>query len=123
MVYKFYFPQTHFKSSPPKLNLDLNPDSLTHEHTISVFAWLADEARSMVALSFFYWATGFAKFRYFMRLYIFYAMSIFGNGNVERTHEVVQCMVRSFVEIGIRDAVEVDGDDKPQVSELTISSG
>ncbi|MCZ3137257.1 hypothetical protein NYZ17_20600, partial [Acinetobacter baumannii] len=65
MVYKSCSPQTHFKSSPPILNLDLHPESLTHEHAISVVATLAGEAGSMVALSFFYWAVGFAKFRYF----------------------------------------------------------
>lgn len=54
----------------------------------------------MAALSFFYWAIGSPKFRYFMRFYIFCAVSIFGNGNLERTHEVVECMVSSFAEIG-----------------------
>ncbi|KAL5810466.1 hypothetical protein ACOSQ4_027034 [Xanthoceras sorbifolium] len=54
----------------------------------------------MVALSFFNWMIGFCKFRHFMRLYIVRATSLIGNGNFERAHEVVQCMVRSFGEVG-----------------------
>ncbi|KAM1032498.1 hypothetical protein ACFX2I_036078 [Malus domestica] len=99
LVYQSYSPQTHLRSSPPKLNLDLNPESLTHEQAISVVASLAQEAGSMAALSFFYWAIGFPKFRYFMRLYIFCAMAILRNGNLERAHEVVHCMVMNFAEI------------------------
>ncbi|KAJ6869522.1 hypothetical protein NC651_034302 [Populus alba x Populus x berolinensis] len=84
----------------PSLNLSVNPDSLTHEQAITVVASLASEAGSMVALSFFNWAIGFPKFRYFMRFYIVCATSLIGNENFERAHEVMDCMVRVFAEIG-----------------------
>ncbi|KAJ0030020.1 hypothetical protein Pint_14062 [Pistacia integerrima] len=100
MVLESYYKQTHFLSSPPKLNLYIDTDSLTHEQAITVVASLANEAGSMVALSFFHWAIGFAKFRHFMRLYIVCATTLIDNGNFERAHEVMQCMVRSFAEIG-----------------------
>ncbi|KAJ6410618.1 hypothetical protein OIU84_007378 [Salix udensis] len=84
----------------PSLNLSVNPDSLTHDQAITVVASLASEAGSMVALSFFNWAIGFPKFRYFMRFYIVCATSLIGNENFERAHGVMDCMVRVFAEIG-----------------------
>ncbi|KAI3710993.1 hypothetical protein L2E82_40794 [Cichorium intybus] len=65
-------------------------------------------AGSMVALSFFYWAIGFAKFRHFMRFYVVTATSLIENGNSERAHEVMRCMVRNLAEIGrLKEAVSM----------------
>jgi hypothetical protein len=80
--------------SPTKLNLQQDADLLTQEQAITVVASLAAEEGSMVALSFFYRAIGFAKFRHFMRLYIVCATSLIGNGNMERAHEVMQCLMK-----------------------------
>lgn len=86
--------------SPPSLDLQLNTYSLTHEHNIAVVASLASEAGWMMALSFFCWAIGFAKFIHFMRLYMVCAVALIGNGNIKRVHKMMQCMVRIFTEIG-----------------------
>lgn len=109
MVCESYYQQASYsRPSPPNLNLQINPDSLTHEQVITVVASLAEEAGSIVALSFFNWATGFAKFRHFMRLYIVCATSFIGNGNLDRAREVMQHMVRSFAEIGrLKEAVNM----------------
>lgn len=100
LVCESYYRQAHVRSYLPKLNLSINHESLTDEQAISVVASLANEAGSMVALGFFYWAIGFHKFRHFMRFYIVCAKSLVGNGNLERAREVGQCMVSNFAEVG-----------------------
>ncbi|KAL0442330.1 UNVERIFIED_CONTAM: Pentatricopeptide repeat-containing protein [Sesamum latifolium] len=99
---------SHFKSRLPVLSLPIGYDFLTPDQAITVVAALADEAGSMVALSFFYWAIGFPKFRHFMRLYIVSATCFIKNGNFERTHEVLSCMLRNFAEVGmLKEAVDM----------------
>ncbi|KAK3430327.1 hypothetical protein EUGRSUZ_E01870, partial [Eucalyptus grandis] len=62
----------------------------------------------MVALSFFHWAIGSDNFRHFMRFYIVCAASLIGNGNSERANEVMQCLVKSFAEIGrLKEAIDM----------------
>ncbi|CAI0556803.1 unnamed protein product [Linum tenue] len=101
MVSESFWQQTsHASKSPPELVLGINPEDLSREQAITVVASLAEQEGSMVALSFFYWAIGFPKFRHFMRFYIVSATSVLGNKNFEVAHEVMRCMVRSFSEIG-----------------------
>ncbi|KAL0534591.1 hypothetical protein IC582_028882 [Cucumis melo] len=120
LVLEAYLRQPHLRFSPSKLNLDMDADSLTHEQAISAVASLASEEGSMVALSFFYWAIGFPKFRYFMRLYIVCTMSLIGKCNLERAHEVVECMVGVFAEIGkLKEAVDMILDMRNQGLVLT----
>nr|XP_025696547.1 pentatricopeptide repeat-containing protein At4g19890 isoform X1 [Arachis hypogaea]XP_025696549.1 pentatricopeptide repeat-containing protein At4g19890 isoform X1 [Arachis hypogaea] len=109
LVCDSYHNQGHVRVSSPRLNLvDIDPDSLTHEQALTIVASLASDAGSMVALSFFNWATMHSKFRNFMRFYIVCATSVIGNGNTEKAHEVLQCMVKNFAEIGkVKDAVEM----------------
>ncbi|QHO09057.1 Pentatricopeptide repeat-containing protein [Arachis hypogaea] len=109
LVCDSYHNQSHVRVSSPRLNLvDIDPDSLTHEQALTIVASLASDAGSMVALSFFNWATVHSKFRNFMRFYIVCATSVIGNGNTEKAHEVLQCMVKNFAEIGkVKDAVEM----------------
>ncbi|KAL5698182.1 hypothetical protein ACHQM5_029254 [Ranunculus cassubicifolius] len=90
------------------ISLQLNPSFLTPEQAVTVFASLITTSGSMVALSFFYRAITIPKFRYFMRLYIVPTTSLIEQGNVEKDHEVMRCMVSSFVEIGkVKDAVDI----------------
>ena len=108
LVCQSYYQQTHVRFTPPKLHLPLDTESLTHDQAITVVASLADEAGSMVALSFLYWAIGFPKFRHFMRLYIVSATALIGNKNLERANEVMQCMVMNFAENGkLKEAVNM----------------
>ncbi|KAK6284151.1 hypothetical protein POUND7_003103 [Theobroma cacao] len=107
-VYESYHQQPHLRFSPPKLTLNINPYCLTHEQAISIVASLANEAGSMVALSFFHWVLEISKFRLFMRLYIVTATSLIKNGNFDKANEVMQCLVRSFAEVGrLKEAVEM----------------
>ncbi|XP_047308859.1 pentatricopeptide repeat-containing protein At4g19890 [Impatiens glandulifera] len=100
--------QFHFRSSPPKLNLPIDIESLTSEQAITVVTSLVDESGPMVALSFFYWAIGFPKFKHFMRFYIVLATSLINHVNFERAHEVLNSMVKSFAEIGkLKEAVNM----------------
>ncbi|GER41007.1 pentatricopeptide repeat-containing protein [Striga asiatica] len=100
--------KSHSNSTRSVLNLPIDSDFLTTEQAITVVASLADEAGSMVAMSFFYWAVGTPKFRHFMRFYIVSATCLIKNGNFERAHEVLRCMVRNVAEIGmLREAVDV----------------
>ncbi|KAG6402117.1 hypothetical protein SASPL_138990 [Salvia splendens] len=92
---------THSDSTRPLLNLPIDADSLTADQAITVIASLADEAGSMVALSFFHWAIGFAKFKHCMRFYIVAASCLIKNGNFERTHEVLRYMLWNFAEVGM----------------------
>ncbi|KAG6404426.1 hypothetical protein SASPL_136673 [Salvia splendens] len=92
---------TLFDSTRPLLNLPIDADSLTPEQAITVIASLADETGSMVALGFFYWAIGFAKFKHCMWFYIVAASCLIKNGNFERTHEVLRCMLWNFAEVGM----------------------
>ncbi|KAF4373548.1 hypothetical protein F8388_025242 [Cannabis sativa] len=100
LVFESFYEHGQRMQLPPRLNLSIDSDSLSHEHVTTIVASLADEGGSMVALSFFYWAIGLSKFRHFMRLYIVCALSLISNGNFERAHEVMQCMLVSFSEIG-----------------------
>ncbi|KAG7542187.1 Pentatricopeptide repeat [Arabidopsis thaliana x Arabidopsis arenosa] len=100
LVYNSYLRQNHVIQSPHRVNLDFDANSLTHEQAITVVASLASESGSMVALCFFYWAVGFKKFRHFMRLYLVTADSLIANGNLQKAHEVMRCMLRNFSEIG-----------------------
>ncbi|XWS12306.1 hypothetical protein CRYUN_Cryun37aG0078300 [Craigia yunnanensis] len=60
----------------------------------------------MVATSFFYWALEISKFRHFIRLYIVTATSLIKKGNFDKANEVMQCLVRSFAEVGrLKEAV------------------
>ncbi|PPR91038.1 hypothetical protein GOBAR_AA29640 [Gossypium barbadense] len=105
-VYESYQQQAFSRFSPPRLNLNINPYSLTHEQAISIVAFLANESGSMVALSFFYWALDIYIFKRFMRLYIVTATSLIRNGNFDRANEVMQCLVRNFSELGrLKEAV------------------
>lgn len=81
------------------MKLPIDSEYLTQEQAITVVASLADEGGSMLALSFFYWAIGYYKFRHFMRLYIVLAMYLIKNGNFERAHELMHFMLRNFGEI------------------------
>ncbi|KAL3654584.1 hypothetical protein CASFOL_001569 [Castilleja foliolosa] len=92
---------SHLNPTHSLLNLPIDSDFLSPDQAITVVASLAEEEGSMVALSFFYWAIGFPKFRHFMRFYIISATCLIKNGNFERTHEVLRCMVRNFSEIGM----------------------
>ncbi|KAI3798484.1 hypothetical protein L1987_33761 [Smallanthus sonchifolius] len=104
----YYQQQTHFKSSPTHLNLPIASDFITPEEAITVVGSLTDDAGSMVALSFFYWAIRFPRFRHFMRFYVVAATSLIENSNLERAHEVVRCMVRNRGEIGrLKEAVSM----------------
>ncbi|CAA7020963.1 unnamed protein product [Microthlaspi erraticum] len=135
LVCHSYLRQTHVILSPHRVNLDLDANSLTHEQAITVVATLASEAGSMVALCFFYWSLGFEKFRHFMRLYLVTADSLIANGNLERAHEVMRCMLRNFSEIGrLNEAVNMVMDMQNQglspsaitlncVLEIAIESG
>ncbi|PNX59801.1 pentatricopeptide repeat-containing protein, partial [Trifolium pratense] len=108
MVCESYHHNANMRVSPPRLHLGIDVDFLTHEQAVTIVASLASDAGSMVALSFFHWAIGYPKFRYFMRLYIVCATSLLGNRNSEKAHEVMQCMVKSFAEIGrLKEAVEM----------------
>ncbi|KAL5698193.1 hypothetical protein ACHQM5_029263 [Ranunculus cassubicifolius] len=98
------------------ISLQLNPSFLTPEQAVTVFASLITTSvrtarfRDFGAshLGFFYWSITIPKFRYFMRLYIVPATSLIEQGNVEKAHEVMRCMVSSFVEIGkVKDAVDI----------------
>ncbi|KAL3746436.1 hypothetical protein ACJRO7_015400 [Eucalyptus globulus] len=108
MVCDAYYKHAHVRVSPLRLCLNVNCETLTHEQAITVVASLANEAGSMVALSFFYWAIGYDKFWHFMWLYIVCAASLIGNGKSERANEVMQCMVKSFAEIGrLKEAIDM----------------
>ncbi|KAI6705024.1 hypothetical protein NL676_007986 [Syzygium grande] len=103
MVRDAHHKHAHVRASSARLGLNVDCDSLTREQAVTVVASLANEAGSIVALSFFYWAIGSDKFRHFMRLYIVCAASLIGNGNSE-----MQCMVKSFAEIGrLKEAVHM----------------
>ena len=54
LVCQSVYQKTHIRFTPPKLLPQLDSDSLTHDRAITVVASLADEAGSMVALSFLY---------------------------------------------------------------------
>ncbi|KAL9297128.1 hypothetical protein ACSQ67_023024 [Phaseolus vulgaris] len=107
LVYDSYEDQhTHTRFSP--LHLDVDPNSLTHDQVVTIVASLASDAGSLVAHRFFNWVIASSKFRHFTRLYIACATSLIGNRNVEMAHEVLQCMVNSFAEIGrLKEAVEM----------------
>ncbi|EPS61160.1 hypothetical protein M569_13637 [Genlisea aurea] len=96
------------KGSRAVLNLPIDSEFLTVEQAITAVAALADEAGSMVALSFFYWAIEFSKFRYCMRFYIISVSCFLKNGNTKRAHEVIRCMVSNFADIGsAKEAVDM----------------
>lgn len=109
LVYDSYHHHyNHARFSPPTLHLDVDPNSLTHDQAVTIVASLASDAGSMVALSFFNWAIASSKFRHFTRLYIACAASLISNKNFEKAHEVMQCMVKSFAEIGrVKEAIEM----------------
>lgn len=101
-------PSYYYNATLPFLNLPMDSNFLTPEQAITVVASLADEAGSMVALSFFYWAIEFPRYRHFMRLYIVSAICLIKNGNFERTHDVLRCMLRNFSEVEmLKEAVDM----------------
>ncbi|CAM8972920.1 unnamed protein product [Rhodiola kirilowii] len=102
---------TKTSARPVKLNLHEEDHKalslLSPEQAAAVVAALAEEAGSLVALSFFCWAVDYSsRFREAMRLYILSATALVGKGNMERANEVMECLVRNFAVMGkLREAV------------------